>query len=947
MVALTLALLVALPQASAQEPLPINLYLQALIDHPPEGQTHIHLLVKGDVEGIKAQAEALGGHYKYTFRNYASLLMPLDQVETLAAFEGIERIEVAAGQGQALNGQQRINNNVEAVHNGLAPLPKAYRGSGILMGIIDSGLELDHGDFRTSNNKTRVIELWDQRMGFNAQRTPSYGYGQIWDSADINAGICPHDDYGSFGHGTNVAGIATGNGLDPGNGQSNDDFKGIAPEADIVIVATNFGALNWTVTVAEAIDYIFHVADSLDMPCVINASIGTYLGSHDGKDVAAQMIDSILAAKSGRVLVCAAGNSGSQDPYHLGYDVTSDTNWTWFQDNSQAFFGTDTILFEIWADTQDFNNVHFAIGLDNVSSGYVYQGETGWDDISNRLGLVVTENIMNNGTPMGTVSTWAEEIDGRYFMQFFIQGTGSIYNRYRFMTTGSGRFDCWSGGWLGFPTIVSANLPLPVELPDIVDYKAPDLDQSIVSSWACSPNVITVGNYINRTSYEDVDGNTRTYPSLIAGNIADDSSFGPTRLGVLKPDMASPGGVTLSATESAQLATLLSIPSLRENVASDGVHNVNGGTSMASPAVAGVAALFLEKCPKANHLDVKAAITSSAKVDVFTGTTPNTRWGHGKTDGFAALLTSNFSDNLQAATTEICVGEVVNISLPSNYSSYFWSTGDTTSTINVDVSGLYHVQLTDSRGCVGQSDTLFFIAHANPDKPVITASGPLTFCEGESVDLTVPDLFGAYTWSTGAHTNGITVSESGTYTLEVMNIHGCSNVSDPVSVSVLPAPEEPALSFQDGKIIASLNSNLFYQWYRDGELLPGDTAYFVEPTLSGDYTVVVTNSFGCSTETSPFAYVAVGLEEAWTKNDLKVFPNPTSGLLNVAVEGSLAGTTFNLALTDPLGRIIWNKNQVPLQSNPTVIDLGHVESGVYFLEFRQGNTRSVFRVVMK
>ena len=135
----------------------------------------------------------------------------------------------------------------------------------------------------------------------------------------------PHEDQTNYyGHGTNTSGIAAGNGL------SNAQFTGCAPQADLIIVSSKFTSFSWTSTVADAVDYIFERAEFYGKPCVINASIGSYLGSHDGRDIPTQLINDKLDESSGRIMVCAAGNSGEAHPYHLGYEATNDTSFTWF-----------------------------------------------------------------------------------------------------------------------------------------------------------------------------------------------------------------------------------------------------------------------------------------------------------------------------------------------------------------------------------------------------------------------------------------------------------------------------------------------------------------------------------------------------------------------------------------------------------------------------------------
>src|SRR5690606_37869138 len=139
--------------------------------------------------------------------------------------------------------------------------------------------------------------FWDQSMADDANSPQPYGYGFVWGSTAINNLSCTSMD--TQGHGTTVTGQGSGNGL--ANGQN----KGMAPESTIIIVKTSFSRPNWTLTVADACDYIFKVADSLGMPAVVNLSVGSYLGSHDGNDPASEMMESLLDEKPGRIIVGA------------------------------------------------------------------------------------------------------------------------------------------------------------------------------------------------------------------------------------------------------------------------------------------------------------------------------------------------------------------------------------------------------------------------------------------------------------------------------------------------------------------------------------------------------------------------------------------------------------------------------------------------------------------
>lgn len=720
--------------------------------------------VKGNLTKLKDDTNI---HYKYSNNNWHFIRCTPHYLTRLCQSKIVTQIYFTPSYPAQLNDSTRLYQNIDSVLNGYAPLIDSFTGKGIIIGYVDTGLDYNHGDFLNDDGSTRVLRYWDQSLPIDANRTPpKYGYGQVWDSNDIDNGVCTSMD--NSAHGTTVTGTGSG------NGKANGKFKGVAPDSDIIIVETDFSLPNWTLTVADAIDYVFTVADSLGKPAIVNTSVGDYLGSHDGTDPASHVIDSLLNEKPGRIVVAAAGNSGTIGKYHVKGIVNSDTSFTWFEVNNSSAFGNPAVYFDLWADTANFKNVYFAMGADVQTPNFEFRGRTQFYNIQNIIGMQ-EDSIMNNGNKLSPVEFYAEEINGVYHLEVLLNNPDSSNYLYRFMTYGSGVYDAWGGSAFGISAIKSTGLPSATTNPDIIFYHLPDTLSTIVSSWTCSPNVVTVGNYNNKKDYIDVNGNPYVFPNLIPGDLAPSSSKGPTRTGVIKPDVVATGdGSISSCPEWLYLANPTST-----TLALGGKHARNGGTSMASPVIAGIAALYLEKCPNSTYNDFKTDLLNNAFQDNFTGTTPNYAFGYGKVDAFKLLNATNFNVTLLGDTL-ICETPVEFITAENNFSAYEWSTGASSNSILVNDTDTISVTVENARGCKAKSDTIRVIKGTLPIPPIINILG------GGLVTTPADNYIWYFNGDTidGATEQYYNPDTSGVYLVEVFSPEGCSLISDTFSVDI-------------------------------------------------------------------------------------------------------------------------------------------------------------------
>ncbi len=239
--------------------------------------------------------------------------IPASAIRAISNIEGVVQMELSKPVKYELD----VSRNAIGVN--LAHNTFPYRGNGIVVGIIDTGIDYDNDAFKTADLSTsRIQYIWDQTIDGDPPSTPSYlHFGTEWNNAEINAGGLAHID--KAGHGTRVAGIIAGNGKSS-LGQT--DFIGIAPEADLVVVKILveekdpiwFPENSFWENVLKGIRYIKEKAKELNKPWVINLSIGGNHGPRNGTSSfekwMGEYINNSEYRNDGRIIVKSAGNNG-------------------------------------------------------------------------------------------------------------------------------------------------------------------------------------------------------------------------------------------------------------------------------------------------------------------------------------------------------------------------------------------------------------------------------------------------------------------------------------------------------------------------------------------------------------------------------------------------------------------------------------------------------------
>jgi subtilisin family serine protease len=460
------------------------------------------------------------------------------------------------------------------------------RGQGVLIGILDTGIEYTNPVFKYADNTTKIVSIWDQTI-FSDNYPAQYNYGTEYLRDQINQAlqsenplsIVPSTD--EIGHGTMLAGIAAGNEV-PESG-----FYGVAPDAELVIVKLKQAKdylrkfyiipedvpCYQTNDILFAYDYLVSVANKLNRPIAICFGIGTSQYSHDGRGKISSYL-SLRAESSGLAIVIAAGNEGNARRHYYGTidpDIKFDLVELSVGDKEAGF------TMELWGSTGDL----YSIDIQSPSGEYIPRIVPSLDET--RLITFIFEPTVINIDYQLIESQSGEQL----IMMRFHDPAPGIW-RIKVYISGDlpGDFHIW--------------LPMGEFITNNTFFVKSDPYTTILTL-----------------------GNARVPITVTAYNTEDDSLYinssrGYTSIGLIKPEIAAPG----------------------VNILSPGLNNTFvqvTGTSAAAAHTAGVAAMLLEWAivkgiqPALNTIDLKIFMIRGARRNVNIKY-PNRDWGYGILD---------------------------------------------------------------------------------------------------------------------------------------------------------------------------------------------------------------------------------------------------------------------------------------------------------------------------
>ncbi len=507
-------------------------------------------------------------------------------------------------------------------------------GTGVLVGVADTGLDLQHPDFRDAQGHTRVAWFLDlsapprgvfpdleQMFGTPAASDttgPSGGSvvaGAVWSGQEIDDALASGDTSSlptdEIGHGTLVSACAAANDV---TGAS--PYRGIAPGATLVLARiTSVGteAID-TDDLLRAVGFLYDRADAMGEPIVVNLSLGTDFGPHDGTTAWEQSLASFVGpGHPGRALVAAAGNSGSIGPedgtlVHQNVHVNEGTTMRVPLETGGASNGG----VEVWVAMHAGASLRIGLdGPDGTWIGPVASGSSAGKDHGGYAVAVYNGAEANSPVPAtshGGVVVWQGAWPGgEYAITLAGSGTADLY------LEATGDASGPHGGPVGFAYGVREGT---VNLP------------------ATSPSIIGVGCTINKASWMSQDGDVEDVDVPIldptgmlpaangasriaaAGEPCWFSSAGPTLTGLAKPEIMAPGAAIVGAlSANAFPPSPNSIFSLAACAASDPTcqvvdsrHGASLGTSFSTPLVSGAVALLFQRDPTLTQDAVLAAL---------------------------------------------------------------------------------------------------------------------------------------------------------------------------------------------------------------------------------------------------------------------------------------------------------------------------------------------------
>ena len=557
--------------------------------------------------------------------------------ESLTALETIDEIEsVSADQmNQTMNNNARQKSKVTEVATPEKAqqnnLPQAYTGKGVLVGLVDTGIDFNHAAFRNPDGSTRI------KLAMKIVKDSLREYTTPEKIAALTSDITNES------HGTHNAGIAAGSFIEGLNRQ------GVAPEADLMLCG--LGEYLYESMMIMAITRMFDYAKKQGMPCVINTSIGSVANFHD--EVTSEVIRGLREYyqteedKKGKICVFSAGNSGDahaaiytvlpeadSDGYNLKTVLGESIKRYWGGEQCNSYTNIYNFFYNL-----DGSELDVELKVIDVTTGQIYTLDEkplySTSDYEVKVNKIKNVSINNN----------------KHYVRYYRSGTCLFHEPNLKLA-----FFVESEKGKTFRAIDQRETYTSGFYSGYLEGYTEGQDNGAVSIHICGDEVIGVGYYHSATSYTDINGMTQSiWDDSHLDKIHAYSSWGIDDNGVNRPDVIAPGSIVCSAyniyddtyfdKEGKHIpgSTTADLSDYVDLYGRNHYYGAIEGSSMASPHVAGIIALWLQANPDLTYDDVRSLIRETSYNDEYT-TNPDLipsrnviQAGAGKIDALAGL----------------------------------------------------------------------------------------------------------------------------------------------------------------------------------------------------------------------------------------------------------------------------------------------------------------------
>ena len=603
-----LAVAMALPAGARTLGASARLAVAMDAGHASRATRFYSMILDVEDEAVLEQLQLRGSQVLYRRDNLALAFVSAEAMEWLAGAQGVRRAELSPRLNCNLL-TARAATNVDAVHQGYGTVG-ALTGRGVVAGFADRGFDPNHAAF-------------DSRVALLTNYVDTIAHVDRLDTPEQIAAWST--DYVRDYHATHVAGIMAG-------GEAGGYYSGVAPEATIVATTSILHDAGILAGVEDVIAY----ARAHSMPAVVNLSLSSNIGPHDGSDLYCQYLD---RCAEDAVIVVAAGNSGegklnishtfSGDNDSIATRVLDKIDWT-----GMTIYGNA----DLWSADERGCRVRLRV-YDVVDRCYVYASPWVGEDGD-------TDAIIVQSTDAPELAPYFRGTFGIIADRSPYTDRAEVLVQYNLKCTTS-----YTNGWARYCVVLEArgeegvNVDLTADdeytffttLTSTIASTKADSHLSVGSS-SCGRNVVIAGSSTTADCVPLLNGNTEAFDHVTAGTVSQYSSYGTLRDGRTLPHVCAPGAYIISAVSNPWLKRnfgMRSHLSAESPTAPGHYYMATCGTSMAAPHVAGVFALWLQADPTLTPAELREIACESASHNGVAPTDP--RVGCGVIDAAAGL----------------------------------------------------------------------------------------------------------------------------------------------------------------------------------------------------------------------------------------------------------------------------------------------------------------------